>query len=507
MRMIAAALALLTATPALAQEGPSEAEKAATALVEKANAAGRTGDFKAMLVALDAALAKIPEPGPMRSGLSCYRASALLYLNDARAKDAVKLCRTLLPDHPSSMMLEAQMLLRDDKIEPGTRMLIRAVRGDSALLQRCDAAYVDVIRSLFRKLNYAALQPLRAELVEALAGTACGSDDPRFFSDVLGDAVLQWLEAGDPARARAALPDIVDPRQVLEMLLDRRYAPLWPDLERMTGGTLEVQRAALLARVRASIGDKPSLDDAIKLADAEQATGHAKDALATLSRALADTTLEDPGGYARSTITVRIAELQNRLDGDVTAVTAAMRAELDRGGIAENDGQWNIVPNLAQWLIIYGQPEEALRVLARFDASKGARLDAPAALGFFEALKACAEFRLGRASGKSGLARIADRYASNRAAIRVAVMCGPDRAAQRAFVIEGLRDPEADTGMLMPLIRLRALGPAKRKVRTIDEAALIEALKDRAVNRALDARAREPGPGYRPALGRWEETD
>lgn len=504
---VAAGLASLLAAPAWAQQEdrpPTPAERAAWALIQQAQAAASAGDLAAEAKALDAALGGLPERALPRGRLQCWRAIRLFDTQPAKAREALAECRDLAADDPQGQALAANVLLRDEQVEPAARLLVAAMQRNPGGFAGCGTGDVDEVRTLLRKLEYAGLPQLRADFVDTLATTSCGNGDPAFLSGLMREAILTRLAGGAIDRARASLAAVVDPQDMLQMLVDRRYAAIWPDIDRAAAGTLEPQRAALLYQLRTRHAAEPSLESIRKLAYALDVTGHRSEAIRILRAAIVNPALPDPERYARATMATRLGNLLNAAgETRVAVVTAALRDLLQELPGPGKDGLWNAVPNLAIWLINYGEPGEALAALERSDSDR-APLDAPAANGYFVALKACARFRKGEARAGPMLASIATDYATNPGAVRIATMCGPDAAAQRAFLLKLMDDPERGGTLLLDLIRLRTLGPGKGVVLSLGDKALVAALADPAFARALDARARDPGPGYHAALGKWD---
>lgn len=123
--------------------------------------------------------------------------------------------------------------------------------------------------AFFRKL----VDPSRLEKFHVLTGEAIGSE------------LFRWeAEAGHMDAARALLPRITSPRIFLSALGDRRFAPLWPDIEARAGKNMATVINALVERRTAWFDADRNNREALKeLADAYLYAGRFDDILSLVS--------------------------------------------------------------------------------------------------------------------------------------------------------------------------------------------------------------------------------
>ena len=507
--LLAAALIAATMVPAMAQDAPREVapapeERFVLPLLRQAAEAEQRGNAEGGLAFAEEAIAQLPTATPFRAWINCLYGVRQIGRDTAKARPAIEECRTVLPSQPMAKMAYGRLLIADGKSEPGFRLMIEAIRSDPRWVERCDTSATGDIRTQLRVMSYDnTLDDVRAELIEALVATACGSEDPAFYSGLMREVIARRIARGEIEKARGAIPAVLDPDDVLKMLVDRRYAPIWGDIERWTGGNLEALRAAFVHKVRQSHDARPSIASATRLAYALLVTGGRDEGIAVLARALADPALATEGLYDEGTAAVRLADMRNG-GGEAreAVVTAALRKLLADGSPAVTPSLWNTVPNLARWMIIYGKPGEALALLDRY-VPAGTNLDSPAARGYFAALRGCAQLRGGDAGGQRVLHDVIRDYAANKGAVRIAATCGTDHAALRENILALMEDEQERSDLLLDLVRIRLLGANGRTVTSYEHAAFVSLLAEPAFANRLDALARDPGPGYRAALSRW----
>ncbi|RYY27688.1 MAG: hypothetical protein EOP62_06765 [Sphingomonadales bacterium] len=510
MKALLLALALLVAAPALAQNWPAEFrptkdEEVVFPLLRLADQAHRRGDHPGGLAYAEQAIAMLPRATPFRAFLNCNYGQGMLGFDKAKARIAIEECRTGLPGQSIASMAYSGLLLAEGKREPGYRMMVEAIRSDPRWVQQCDTTANGEIRTQLRVMGYEReLDDVRAALIETLIGTACGSEDPGFYSGLMRDVIAKRLARGEIEKAREGIPAVLDPDDVLKMLVDRRYEKIWGDIERQTGGNLEALRVAFVHKVRQGYVARPNIDTATGLAYALTVTGGLDEGIALLAKAMADPALATDELYDEGRAAVRMADMRNAA-GEMreAVVTAAFRKLLDGGSPEKTSSLWNVIPNLARWMIIYGKPGEALALLDKYVPGSNV-LDSPAARGYFAALRGCAQLRGGDRAGQQALQAVIKDYTGNSGAVRIAATCGTDRAVLRTEILALMDDEDERADLLLDMVRIKALGANGRKVTSVEHAALTSLLADPVVAKRLGELARDPGPGYRAALSRWK---
>ena len=164
----------------------------------------------------------------------------------------------------------------------------------------------------------------------------------------------------------------------------------------------------------------------------------------------------------------------------------------------------NVLPNYAMFLIMTRQPAKALELLNKSTPSLD-EVEAPQALGFYVALKACALADLGRdAEARRAFSEMKGRYAANHMAMNYAIACVASRAEQVAYLVRLMEDNEVDS-LLLDLASARTaigrstepISPFARMVRSLADDPVIRQASDR-LGRALPA-------SYEAALDEWRE--
>jgi hypothetical protein len=508
--LFAALAAMLLSGQAVAQdvrELPEPDEVAVLPLMQRAAETGAKGDRAGAIALVDQALEKLPRRTRFRGVVQCTRGVLLFQTNEPVARQAYAECYELASDVPAAQMIYAGLLFHDKKLEPGTKVLIAAIKGDPRWMDQCDSSATGSVKTWLRQLEYADLDALRAELIETLVGTACGRDDPAYFSGMMRDAIRLRLARGEVERARSSLPGVVDPEDVLTMLADRRFEPIWGDIDRWTGGTLEAQREAFIYKLRVAYTAAPTLVNARRLAYALQAGGRAAEGITLLRAALADPKLADNDRFESGITASRLTTYLNDAGEKRAVVAIAPLLQLMRDAPSDmRPGLWNVVPNLVRWQIIYDQPAAALRLLDRYVPDAGT-LDAPEAAAYFSALRGCAQLRVGDAQGDAALAKVLRDFPTNAGAQMIAAMCGSDKAKRRAVIVKQLDDPDKRGELLLQMARLRALGNEARLVVPFEDSALLETMADPDVAAKFAALGRDPGASYRPALAKWRKAN
>lgn len=459
-------------------------------------AAAPAPDGAALAAELDAALAALPRDTPLRWATQCLRASA--GVGDAQA--AGDECLRHYPDQRGVLMRRA--LAAFDAGEPGTgaTLVANALRGHPEIAERLEPSTTD---GWLRQLDYAGLAGERSVLVAALAQSRFGASDPGARSTMLREAALDRLARGDATGAQALADQVIDPGDLLDMLVDRRYAALWPAVAASAGPGLEGARERFVATARAAYEAHPDAGRRRMLAGILDRTGHADEAIALLRATLAEPAGPGRDDWYRAAAAVRLPHLLARAGGsDADALLAPMRAELAGGGaVADHPELGNVVPNLALAQIALGRPADGLATLDRYPLGQ---VESPAAGAFVLAIRACALHRLGRdAEAAPLLAQVAGAFAGNAQANMIAVDCTGDADARARAWIARVGDPRLRGSALEAMARARL--PVDPTADPLDVAP--EPL--RAVARRADVAAafatfgRSPGPGYAAALGQW----
>lgn len=451
------------------------------------------------------ALGLVPEPGQIRGAIVCMLAARLYsegHTPDSRSRafTAADECNRLLPGVPAVQLLAGATRIDTGQAQQGGLMMVAAIRSDPQVVAGID---VSGMQRIFRQLTYANAKPVLGELRLLLVRSGYGKDDSRFFGDLAVEAIADSIRTHSHSDALALLPQVLDPEYGLRMLVDRRFAPIWPMIEQWAGSNLKRQRDTKLAAARAQFQVDGSLANRRVLADAVWNAGKQAEAQALLAEAVDDPKLWDKDRFHISMITARYAKMLLFSGRAEEALTVAAKVN-EANPASEYPYAANLMPNLALLLLKAGRNQDALDLLEREHPPEGSLEDA-AAFGYYAALRYCAYHRLGRAREAAAQSTLlATRFASNEAAVGIRTTCGADSRTMRNLWITGMSEDETRSRTLVAFYR-GMLG-----IRTLDmteDFVFGEMVPiDEPLRAAFADFARELPESYLPALRMWVEA-
>ncbi len=283
------------------------------------------------------------------------------------------------------------------------------------------------------------------------------------------------------------------------MLIDRRFASIWPEIERWAGTDLSLQRRTLLEGASETYKIARTATSRLAYINALSSTGHTEDAIEALRGWLKQDAQDDDDShfyYFQSVVILGrlLGEQGQRLEG-----IAQMQAALNSAG-ADSKTARNIVPNLVYHLLLTQDYQEALAILDRFTPKEN-EVEAPAALGYFVALRACAL----RGNGKSDAAleaytRVRTVYASNQSAVEIATSCVGSANDQAALWIADVREESTRASTLVAMETARYGATRHIPVKSLSESAW-RMIADRPdVKATFEKFGRPLADRYKPAL-------
>ncbi len=447
------------------------------------------------LALVDQALAMLDQPTPFRGAVLCTRAQVLQFLmryDEARA--SLEQCRQLLPDDPRVLVGSAFDEAEQRRPVEAAKLLIRAAQlGPDAVRQIPPSSMGMVLRPL----RYARADKVLDDLLASLAASGWERNNPQVFAEVAVPVVRHMIIEGRVADALAMLPSILSPQAGVAMLIDRRYAAIWPQVEAWAGSDLSVQRRALLDGTRAAYQTSRSPDDFLAYTAALTRTGHRDQAIGELRAWLAAPPVQTDPWY-RNAVVVRFGRFLGQ-SGNREEGIARMKAALG-GPDASDRSVANIVPNLVIQMLMAKDYAGALSVLDARTPDAGG-VEAQPALGYFVALRACALAGAGRkAEADRELLRVQTVYATNDDAVKIAVGCVATPGAQAALWIKRAENDETRTDALVELTTARARAAKSMPIDSLDEAALRQVATRADVAAVYDRLGRSLSPNYVPAL-------
>jgi hypothetical protein len=325
----------------------------------------------------------------------------------------------------------AETLLREIAARPAAvaGLDMAAIAGLQAGLQRVEARAVErrVLDALFEH-----------------DWTPAGTSLPRPSAFDVRLALLR-LEGGDAAGARAVLAEVWRATDVIDVLIDRRFEPLWGELE--AGGFADVVAAVERARAHAAVqaaANPRSLGPVLLQMSALRQAGRAGEA-AEMGRAArrqltrARQQYDDVPAFADPLANVLAQALSDA--GAVDRAHDVLReAEGDdprlmAGRLRSSSANPNQALNAAVLLLWDAQPAEARRRVAGI----GRRELTPAGWLQLLAIRACAAAQLGDAEEVAArLAELERGRSTSVEALHMALMCADRLDAAAALTIERL---------------------------------------------------------------------
>lgn len=373
--------------------------------------------------------------------LDTFRRDAVLY--------AVVVCR---PFDDARAVAAARRLDRDDVAPPilaSASMVLLAEaasrndgKAELAALERAVAADAAQVAALPPEMYGQTVEDLkddpvaRAKALDLLRGLDWPTEDGHDQVDNDWALVRAQLAAddGDMTRAGAVLDRASSPHVLLAVAQDRRFAPLWPEME--AAGRFDWKKVleTALARADAQSAREPAnLKRIAQRVDHLRALGRRDEAIALgagyVSRLQAGEAFDD-------------VELSGPM---LVAIQAAALSELGRFDeadalLARPMAQDRLTQNTARAALLLGldRPAEVLKAVDAADAS----IASPFGLMWLDELRACAHHRLGdEAAARKALDKLRNGWRDNPYALSGALLClgRDDEAAQ--LMIRRLRDP------------------------------------------------------------------
>jgi len=373
--------------------------------------------------------------------LDAFRRDAVLY--------AVVVCRTF--DDPRAVSA-ARRLDRDDTPPPilaSANMVLLADaasrndgKGELGALERAVAADASQVTALPPDMYGQTVEDLkddpaaRARALDLLRGLDWPTEDGHDQVDNDWALVRAQLAAddGDMTRADAVLDRASSPHVLLSVAQDRRFAPLWPQLE--AAGRFDWTKVLQTALARAEEQAQREPDNLKRVAyrvDHLRSLGRRDEAIAVgaaaLDRLRAGEAFDD-------------VELSGPM---LVAIQAAVLGEVGRFDeadalLAKPVAKDQLTQNTARAALLLGldRPAETLKAVDAADAS----IASPFGLMWMDELRACAHHQLGdEAAARKALDKLRKGWRDNPYALSGALLCTgrDDEAAE--LMIRRLRDP------------------------------------------------------------------
>jgi tetratricopeptide (TPR) repeat protein len=234
------------------------------------------------------------------------------------------------------------------------------------------------------------------------------------------------------------------------LLVDRRYMPLWPELEAKAGPGLKRQLTDELQSLEAAHRSRPGHPSLVKsLVDALRSAGRPADAATFAAPVTAD--MQRVGriqGDAFWTVNAQAYALAEA--GRLDEADALMRRLLALG-VNEHPDLVSMAINRSAILLDYGRPGEALKAVEQAEAYGEEAVSAYGRM-WMEQVRTCALRTLGRtAEADLSLKRVGEGRRDNPAAYTSALLCHGRLDDVEQAILDRLADPSEREAMLAAL--------------------------------------------------------
>ncbi|MFC3711067.1 hypothetical protein ACFOMD_00700 [Sphingoaurantiacus capsulatus] len=481
-RLLAAAL-LAAAVPAVAQTAEDVARlDAVKALAERASGLAAQGQLEPALALIDEGLAVRPEPGRERGGLLYMQALLLSDLRrPAEAVTAIDAAAAMLPDRPELRLMQAQVQLRAGQAEAASRTVVYMADAFPAGLTKIDEPWLS---QLLRELEGPAKEELRFDLLMALSSRGyAGRGTPGAADWMYDDAILGLLKRDRLDEAKAMAAKFVDSSALVRMLVDRRYAKLWPAIEAKAGPRAAKAIAAEVAAVEAAYRAKPQdYETVAAYLAALRGVGRVGEAVTVSTPFAADMAKVEAGGEDAFWV-INEHAYALAAAGRVDEADAAF-AKLLAMDLAKNPALITMAINRGSLLTSYGRPAAALAV-AEWVTAKGDRATTGFGLMWVAATRACALKALDDPGATAALGMLTADPKINYPAATMALLCADRLDEAEKLVLARLEDPARRGGMLLAFQDFEQDAPGGATFRAALAAKLL-AIRDRpAVRKAI----------------------
>jgi len=266
-------------------------------------------------------------------------------------------------------------------------------------------------------------------------------------SQLAAMAIRQAMTEGDVARARSLVPNLLEPGATYQLLADRAYEAIWPDLEKWAGPNLSNQWTLYLTEARKRWLAGGDLERGADYASALRAAGDFDTIIAEFLP-LFDKPLDGQHDWPLLFIAPKLVNtLMTR--GRIDDALGLYKKASQTWPLGSSANALNIYANEANALLYADRPAEAL---TRIDAAIAdshrwsGEINVDAIAGMHQA-RACALHALGRDAEAAVSASIAGQvgYASQRAEL---ALCMGKPAEAEAALLKAFAVPEERTAAI-----------------------------------------------------------
>lgn len=396
------------------------------------------GDRAGSLAAVDGLLAQVPSPTPFRGLLQMTRA---MLLDDMQRGDeavgAITESIRLLPESSGPLLTGFRIFTYRGKESEAVDLLLRAAAMDPASTNRFVRDYD--LRAITIRLDGRKDLAKAQALSDRLLAIGWQGDRMASRAGLAQTAMDLRVTEGRYAEARKLIPEITLPGMLYGMLADKRYAPLWPDLEAWGGPRLSRSWPVYLREAKArweASHDPERAEEYVKALGSADRDAELAATFASVFLAPLDADKDVPLMFALPTVGHSLGELGRWDEARRIYANFEKTWSLDTTVNA-----LNITANETNFLLRQGQPAAALAMADRSIAAAetaGPEVNA-SAVQTMHGTRVCALAALGRPHEAAvSLGILAG--SQNPETVAHSYLCLNDLAGARAALIAGLRD-------------------------------------------------------------------
>lgn len=456
-------------------------------------------DPKAALAALDALLPSASKPTKFRGMIQLIRAGLLMNAQQIEvAGPVISEAIRLLPDDATAKLVGSQIYTFTGDAGQAADLWLAASRLDPNVTRVQDKHFM---MALLGRLDDSGdrhrAETVRARLIDIGFSASSLSERSGYAVSVMRNR----LSSGNMAGARELIPAVHRPTDLAALLADKKFEPLWPNIESWGGADLDTQWKSYLDLTQQRWLASKSLDAGLEYARALEEAG---DPTTIVS--------EFESSFSEEALVQRDYDAQFLATPLARALIAVGRADEAFFLYAKLAVMWpytkdlrglNISGNWAQQELEMGQPQKALdRIdgVIRNATSRGPEVNS-SALAAMHSVRICALQQLSRSSeaGESMTIITAYRQATP-TSYMAALSCMNDRQRAKEFLLARLAHVD-DYPFALDYVQPRSyirLSPYLTKLRQFQEDLAI----DRDVLKAVSKVGRKlsfPISGPRPA--------
>ncbi|NTS63791.1 hypothetical protein HRV97_01280 [Sphingomonas sp. HHU CXW] len=430
----------LAAPPAAAQvRSPLDLTTDPADKAVMAEAAAAVADRPPSLAKLDAVLAKLPRPTPLRGMIQSTRATLLIAQPDSKpAVAAIDEALRLLPDHPVPKMIATEVFTFSGAPQRAADLWLALSQQAPALARGSQRYTMMALVGRLRDIgDRARADRVSARLGEIGFAAALAPERSSYATAQIRDA----MRAGRTTDAITAVPTVGDPDDLVAMFIDKRYAALWPRITEWSGGSFDAPARRYLEELRSDWAAADDFQTATPYAR-ELAGRQAYDAVVALFLPMFD---QAPSvGFAQGADT--LAPLVAR------ALTATGRAAEGQALLARVAGTLspeagaNALNIDAAYLTLAALNGDWAQAVTRADTfltrarTFGSAVNTGAMIGV-QSYRACALHQLGRtAEAERTKAEVMLAAVTNPSRVANMLACMNDAAALRTLLVARLAD-------------------------------------------------------------------